>query len=145
MVALLWADAPVDLLQDIAQELEASEAGGQKLPMGVRKAEHVEGNAVRTDNARTNRIDEIGLGVVMLVIEDQELRRVAAIGRRKARELVDQRLRQLRLASSEVDDDADVQLVQVGVAGVQVVRSPFSGDETLANLEPHAQVPVLVL
>ena len=95
---------------------------------------------MRTDDARTYRFNEVRFGVVALVVEDQELGRVATVVRRAARELIDQCLRQLRLASPEVADDADVQLIQLGVAWVEVIRLPFARAETVPDLEENAQV-----
>ena len=120
MVSLPRADSSIDLLQGIVQEFHASQPGGRCVGAGGVKIENVEGNAVRIDDAGTDRLDEVRLGVVALVVEHQDFRDAwprflpGAAG-----QAVDQGLCQLRLAGPEVADDSDIELREPGVARVQ--------------------------
>ena len=65
---------------------------------------------MRINDAGADRLDEVRLGVVALIVEHQEFRGVAAVLPGAAGQPVNQGLRQLCLSSPEVADDSDIEL-----------------------------------
>ena len=140
VISLSGPDAAVYLVQNVVQELDAAETRRRQMAARGRQGEHVERNPMRAHYAGADRANEVRLRVVTLVVENQELRGMAAVARGMPRELVDQRLRQLSLSRSKVADDADVELIQPGVAGMQVVRLRIGGAEALPDGEANPDV-----
>lgn len=139
MVALPRPDASVDLLQGVVEELHAPEARRRGVIAGGAKVEDVEGDAVRGDDAGLHRVDEVRLRVVALVVKDEELRGVSPVELRAGCKPVYEGLGELRLAGSEIADDADVELVEPGVARMQVERLRGACPKAFADDEAQAE------